>query len=133
MKKMFILILAALPLLSGAQTKTPKTLLYPLVISFSEKSTYKKFTVPPSTAVKIKRIYSTADITKLKLSVEDRIDAYQSSFTQSLIFLRQDLNNFANAGEMVLPERSVIEYDGTPVIIFCDLIDVERDNFNSVR
>ena len=118
MKKMLILVLAVLPLISAAQHSTNTD--RPLVICFDDSSTFKKFVVPSGTWLRIVNIYSEAEQAKLKVSVKEKLSANQSAFEKTFVFNRQDLVDFSLNG-IFFPTGSIIEYDGVPVIIFCYL------------
>jgi hypothetical protein len=118
MKKILVLILAVLPLVSGAQSID--VLRRPIVLNFDGKQEFQKFVVPSGRTLHIYNIYSDADVTKLKLTIRKRISANENGFTQSLTFSRLDRANFSREG-LNLPEQSTIEYDGIPIIIFCQI------------
>ncbi len=115
MKKILILILAVLPLISGAQYKGADKL--PLIIRIDEASDYRRYEVPSENFLFITGILSDAERTKLKISVSSHNGAHQTTYTQSWIFTRLDISNISQA-EIFLPQYSTIEYDGVPVIIF---------------
>jgi hypothetical protein len=126
MKKIFVSFLAMLPLIAVAQSQraVPQGEVIPIVLCFNESSTYKDFVVPPKMILYISRIYSESESMKLKLSVEGDVDVKQQKFTQCMTFSRAEFGNFSQNG-IYLPERSRIEYDGTPLLIFCWLENTE--------
>jgi hypothetical protein len=129
MKKILVLILAVLPLISGAQVSFIARN-QSIILSFNEKNTAtdlekNSFTVPAGMNLHITRIYSEAENCKIKLTVKEAKAARQAGFSQSLTFARADLGKLASTG-ITLPEKSSIEYDGVPCIIFCYLDDVPK-------
>jgi hypothetical protein len=120
MKKIMLMFLVVLPLIAGAQTKNAAGI--PLVLSFDEKMTYKKFIVPSDSYLRIDRIYSEAEIARLKIFVKENGTANQNELTQSLKFSRAERENFSEGGSFFLPKYSSIEYDGVPVTVFCILL-----------
>ena len=128
MKKMLILILIVLPLISAAQNSI--NIDRPLVICFDDSSVFKQFQVPYDTWLRIVNIYSEAEQVKLKVSVKEKLSANQSAFAKTLVFNRKDLMAFSLNG-IFFPEGSIIEYDGVPVLIFCYLNQMESSPSDS--
>jgi hypothetical protein len=129
MKKILVLMLAVLPLISGAQVSFIARN-QSIVLSFNEKNTVSdleknSFTVPTGMNLHITRIYTEAEKCKIKLTVKEAKASRQAAITQSLTFDRADLGKLTYTG-ITLPEKSSIEYDGIPCIIFCYLDDMPK-------
>jgi hypothetical protein len=129
MKKLLVLVLAVLPLLAGAQVSFVNRN-QSIILSFNEKNAAtdlekNSFTVPPGLNLHITRIYCEAENFKIKLTVKESKAARQAGLTQSLTFSRADLGKLSSTG-ITLPEKSSIEFDGVPCIIFCYLDDIPK-------